>query len=243
MRTRILTVLAAWLAVCAWLALGKLALALMPPINIPLIRSEFATSTIAVYGGIGLVGALLSVFAGFAPPLGGGISAHRRFAWPLAVGVALGALAVVIDRFTQGAAFIARVTGEPTFNVDFPQSLPVYLTGAVLPEVVYHILPLSLAMAIVALIRRKGLHDRTFLVLAALAALIEPLLQGGGMIAMAPGNAGELLLTQFVPYFVTSYPMNLAACLSLRRSGFLSPIAVRMGFYAVWHIAYGNFLY
>ncbi len=233
-----------WLGVCLVLGVGKLALAMMSPINIPQIRSEFATSTIIVYGAIGALGAVLAALAGISPPIGGGVPPATRFVWPFVFGAALGAAAVVIDHFTHGAAFVAQVTGQPTFNVDFPQSLPVYLTGAVLPEAVYHILPLSLLVLLAnVVLKTEAARRRGFVVLAAVVALIEPVLQGGGLISLSSGDRTALFLGQFLPYFVTAYPMNLAACLFFGRSGFLSAIMVRVGFYVVWHIIYGNFLF
>lgn len=233
-----------WLCVCAVLVIGKLALAMMPAINIPLIRSEFATSTIIVYGAIGALGAVLAAIAGLPAPIGGGVSPATRFAWPLIIGAALGAAATLIDQFTHGAAFVAQVTGQPTFNVDFPQSLPVYLTGAILPEAVYHMLPLSLLVLVVNLfLRSEVARRRGFVLLATVVALIEPLLQGGGLIGLSAGDKTALFFGQFLPYFATAYPMNLAACLFFGRSGFLSAIIVRIGFYIVWHIVYGNFFF
>ena len=232
-------------AICvAWLLAARLALSAMPPINIPMIRSEFAPSTLAVYAGILAVGAVLARLASFPAPVGGRIPASRRFVWPALLGAAIGVAAAVIDRFTHGADFLARQTGQPTFNVDFPQSLPVYLAGPVLPEAVFHVLPLAFLMLVSRwFVSDAGGRKRAFFVLAGLVALIEPVLQGGGVIAMAKGDTPSLLLTQFLPYFATSYPLNLAACLAFGRSGFLSAMAVRLGFYVVWHILYGNFLY
>jgi len=52
-----------------------------------------------------------------------------------------------------------------------------------------------------------------------------------------------LLLTQFLPDFITNYPVNFGQAAFLRKYGFLAPFAMRLGFYVMWHIVYGNFIY
>jgi hypothetical protein len=52
-----------------------------------------------------------------------------------------------------------------------------------------------------------------------------------------------LLLTQFLPYFVTNYPLNLGQAILFRKYGFLASFAMRFGFYMMWHVVYGNFIY
>jgi hypothetical protein len=52
-----------------------------------------------------------------------------------------------------------------------------------------------------------------------------------------------LLVTQFLPYFITSYPLNLGQAVFFRKYGFLASFAMRLGFYVIWHIVYGNFIY
>jgi hypothetical protein len=233
-----------WLGVLAFVLFCKAALSQLPPINIPLIRSEFALSTILVYGAMGLVGALIAPFAGFAPPVGGGITAWVRFGQPILTGVALGAAAIGLDHFTHGADFLAHQTGQPTFNVDYPQSLFVYTGGAALAEAFFRFLPLPLLMLLVGMLVRSDTgRKRAFIVVALVASLMEPLLQGGGVIALGGGDKASLFVSQFLPYLAIAYPLNLAAAFAYRRGGLLSPILLRMAYYLVWHVIFGNFLY
>jgi hypothetical protein len=242
--SRILFSLIVWAGVIALVVAAKFALTQLPPINIPLIRSEFAWATIGVYAAIGGIGVLLAAFINLPPPLGGNISAVTRFIGPLLIGAVLAIAAILIDRVTHGTDFLAQQTGQPTFNVEYPQSLFVYSAGAVLAESVFRLLPLPLLLLLTyAFVKSPEGRARGFVVIALLVALFEPVLQGGGIIALGGGDKQALFMTQFLPYFVTSYPLNLAACFAYRDGGFLSPIATRLGFYLVWHIVYGNFLY
>lgn len=235
----------AWLVLVVYLVAVKFVLMLMPPLNVKVIASEFAWSTIAVYGAIGFVGVLLSMRTGFPDALDKSISNRQRILIPLALGAALGILAIIIDQFTQGTKFIEMQTGEASFNIYFPASLFVYTGGIVLVEAIFRVLALPLFLWLISnlLLRGRG-QPQTFWILAVILSLIEPVTQGLGIIFLkSSANPTMLLLTQFVPYFVTNYPLNLGQAIFFRKYGFLASFAMRLGFYVMWHIVYGNFIY
>ena len=119
------------------------------------------------------------------------MSVRLRVVWPLLLGVVLGSAALMVGKITHGADFLAAQTGESSFNVAFPQSIPVYLTGAVLPEAIYHILPLPLLFLLTQrVMRTEAGRSRAFYVITALVALIEPALQGGGILGLARATRG-----------------------------------------------------
>ena len=43
-------------------------------------------------------------------------------------------------------------------------------------------------------------------------------------------------------YAVHSYAFNFRAAVSFYRYGLLAPVLVRLAYYLVWHVGYGNFL-
>jgi hypothetical protein len=59
-RLRLSSTVLAWLGLVGYLILATFVLALLPPINVKVIASEFAWSTIAVFAVRGLVGAALA---------------------------------------------------------------------------------------------------------------------------------------------------------------------------------------
>ena len=75
---------------------------------------------------------------------------------------------------------------------------------------------------------------QTFWALALLLSLVEPLSQD-----LSLGQFGTGVMAAV---FVQDYALNLSQAALFRRYGFLSAIALRVVFYLVWHVAYGNFL-
>jgi hypothetical protein len=235
----------AWLTLVAYLLAVKFILMFLPPLNVKIVASEFAWSTIAVFGVIGFVGVLLSMLTGFPDALDKSISNRQRILSPITLGASLGIFAIIIDQFTHGAKFLEMQSGEASFNIYFPASLFVYTGGIVLVEAVFRIfaIPLFLWLISTLILRGRG-QNPTFWILAVILSLFEPVTQGLGIIFLKPSaDPLMLLLTQFLPYFVTNYPLNLGQAIFFRKYGFLASFAMRFGFYMMWHVVYGNFIY
>ncbi|HEY8599246.1 MAG TPA: hypothetical protein VIL85_12495, partial [Thermomicrobiales bacterium] len=67
----------------------------------------------------------------------------------------------------------------------------------------------------------------------------EPALQGGMLLGASGGVIGPGI---FAAYVAQAYAFNLTAALAFRRYGLLAPVLLRLAYYLVWHVAYGNFL-
>jgi len=151
----------------------------------------------------------------------------------------------VIDQFTHGTKFLEAQSGEASFNVYFPASLLVYSSGIVLVEAIFRIFAIPFFLWLISnlILHGRG-QNQTFWVLAFLLSLFEPVTQGLGIIFLKPtADPMLLLLTQFLPYFITNYPLNLGQAVFFRKYGFLASFAMRLGFYMMWHVVYGNFIY
>lgn len=235
----------AWLVLVAYLVVVKFILMFLPPLNVKIVASEFAWSTIAVYGVIGFVGVLLSMRSGFPDALDQSISNRHRILLPITLGAGFGILAIIIDQFTHGTKFLEMQSGEASFNIYFPASLFVYTGGIVLVEAIFRIFAIPFFLWLISnlLLRGRG-QNPTFWTLASVLSLFEPVTQGLGIIFLKPTTDPiTLLLTQFLPYFITNYPLNLGQAIFFRKYGFLASFAMRLGFYMMWHIVYGNFIY
>lgn len=235
----------AWLGLVVYLIVVKYILTLLPPINVKVVASEFAWSTIAVYALIGFIGVLFSLKTGFPDALDKSISNRQRFLIPIIVGAVLGILAILIDQFTHGTKFLEAQSGEASFNVYFPASLFVYSGGIVFVEAVFRIFAIPFFLWLISNLFLRGHgQNQTFWMLAILLSLFEPVTQGLGIIFLKPSaDPMMLVLTQFLPYFITNYPLNLGQAAFFRKYGFLASFAMRLGFYMMWHVVYGNFIY
>lgn len=116
-------------------------------------------------------------------------------------------------------------------NVRFPQSLLFYPSLALVAESIFHLIPLAL-LASVWKVTRFELHRARWLAIGAVA-LIEPVLQVAFFAGQSP-----LWMNVFVGLYVLAF--NLIALEIFRRSGFLALYAVRLGYYVIWHIAWGH---
>jgi hypothetical protein len=65
------------------------------------------------------------------------------------------------------------------------------------------------------------------------------ILQGVPLLVLSEGaiSAGV-----FAAYAVHSFTLNFTAAVSFRRYGLLAAVLVRLAYYLVWHVGYGNFL-
>lgn len=169
------------------------------------------------------------------------ITSAQRLVLPFAIGLGIGVLAIGIDIVTSGTQIIARVLGQPSFNIDFPGSLLAYFGGGIEVEVAYRLFSLPFLVWLISsvLLRGHGRHP-TLWIVGALTAGFEPLIQGGSVILVGSGLVTPLMVAG---YLVTDLSVNILAVVCFRRYGLLAPIALRWGDYLVRHILYGNFLY
>ncbi len=184
----------------------------------------FSLPAIGVIGAIGLIGVWLSHQTGF--PTAGKISLYG-----LAIGIALGVAMSAADViFGWTRAFNAQHVME-TYNASFPGSVLFYPGGAIIIEVVYRLLPIPLVLWLL----RGRFQVPAFALLALLTSLIEPVQQD-------LDNLRPDTILMVGTMFALDFALNLTQAIQFRRAGFLAAIMVRVAFYLVWHVAYGNFV-
>lgn len=112
-------------------------------------------------------------------------------------------------------------------NIPLPEGLLAYPAIAVVAEFAFHVIPLGV---LALLWRREGLGRN---LLVASVALPEPLLQVAWGTGHSPVWANALVGAHLLLF-------NLIGLLLLRRHGFLSAYLLRLGYYGVWHVAWGQ---
>lgn len=234
-----------WLILVAYAAAARLALGLMAPLNVRQVAADLSWANIAVFAILGLIGAWLCERTGFMPALDARVTGRQRFLIPLFMGAGLAVVAILIDMVTHGTRFIQTQTGQPSFNVYFPASLLVYTAGIMGVEAFFRVFPLPILQGLFSnLITRNRWPEWVYWVLAIIFSLAESATQGLGIVFLkASADLTHVLLTIFLPYFVTNYPLNLGQAIFFRRRGLLASWSMRLGFYLLWHILYGNFIY
>jgi hypothetical protein len=232
-----------WLCLAAYLGAVKVLSVTLIPITFRAADQEalFDWTTLGIYSALGLVGVVLAERTGFMAAWDVRVSQRQRLLVPALVGFGLATLAILLDVLTGGTEAVAQVTGQPSFNIDFPGSLLAYSAGGILVDVELRLFTVPFLLWLVSNVLLRGrAQTRTFWVLAATSTLFEPVLQGVGLAIMGGGVITPLMLGA---YTLTAIPHNLAQVVLFRRYGLVASILVRQAYYLVWHILYGNFLY
>jgi len=184
----------------------------------------FSWPAIGIVGAVGLIGIWLSHQTGFP-------AAQKPTVLPIALGVTIGLLMAggdVVFGWTRAAN---AQHGLTTFNAPFPGSVLFYPGGAIIVEVFYRLLPIPLVLWLLP----GRLQTVGFWVLAVLTSLIEP-------IAQDLDDVRPETLAMVSTMFGLDFALNMGQAVTFRRYGFLAAIVVRVAFYLVWHVAYGNLM-
>jgi len=245
-RVRLSSSVLVWLLLVGYLVSVKVViLPLFPPIEIDAVAAIFAWTNIVLFSAIGLVGVWLADRTGFMPALDPRVSNRQRYITPLLIGGGIGTLASLIDVITKGTEFLAENMGVPSFNTDFPSSLFVYTSGTVIIEAIFRLFPFPVLLWLISyVLLKKRWQEQIFWVLVILLSFLEPLGQlSGQMTPKVMENFGQFFLALFLPMLATNYPMGIVQAYLFRKSGFLASFMVRLGYYIIWHIAYGSVIY
>lgn len=235
-----------WLLLVAYLVLVKVViLPIFPPIEIDAIAAIFNWNVILMASFLGLVGVWLADRTGFMAALDPRVSNRQRYQIPLVIGGGIGALASLIDLVTNGTQFLAENMGVSSFNTDYPLALFVYTSGTVIVEAVFRLFFFPVLLWLISyVILKKRWEEQIFWALAIILSLLEPLGQlSGQMTPQTMENFGQFFLTLFLPMLLTNYPMGVAQAYVFRKYGFLASFTLRIGYYIIWHIAYGSLIY
>jgi len=120
-------------------------------------------------------------------------------------------------------------------HVPFPYSIPVYLTGGILLEMLYHFIPIVFLTWIISnLLLKKKWQNQVFWILAILLSLWEPIMQISGMLNM--GMITSLLFS--IMLFIFIFMANIIPLALFRKYGFLAPVIFRLSDYLLWHIIF-----
>ena len=227
---------AVWLALMAYWILADVLLTRFPPGGRPYAPEGWPA--LAVYAGLGLIGAWCAARTGFPAAWEARLPAARRLALPALVGAGSGVLTIAIEEVAHALRTLEGLLGPATFG--FPGSLLAYSAGAVKWELLFLLFPVPALLWLVSGVALRGRgQTQTFWVLAALAAAVEPAL---ALATLPPVAGGAIGPVAFAVLAGNGYAVNLAAAVAFRRGGLLAPILLRLGNYLVWHVGYGNFV-
>jgi hypothetical protein len=192
--------------------------------------SAFEWRVLLTLASCGLFGLVIAPYARFPDMWDRGVEHRKRLLVPIVWGVLYGFVTIVRD--------LPKPTGDHLY---YPASLPFYAFGAVFLEVMLRLFAVTLITWLIGEVFLMGhLRNAAFWIANIATSLYEPLphvwedLQSVEQPVQVPVT---VVNWAFHPLFLS----NLLTGYLYRRFGFLSAVLFRLSFYAVWHVAYGNF--
>jgi len=219
-------------AVAAYLVAVRLLVSACPGVFRSTTQAQvFDWPMLAIWIGAGAIGAVLAHRVGFPGPWDRRIGRRWRVHIPIALGIVFGVAAVITDGATHWTGYAAQQVHQPSIHIPWPASLVIYPGGAIIVEVIYRLLPISLLLWLASSVMLRGrANGAIFWLLALATSLIEPL----GDLDLRVLGAGTMLAV-----FVQDYALNLGQAYIFRRAGFLAALLTSVSFYMVWHVAWG----
>jgi hypothetical protein len=222
-----------WLALMAYWVLTDVLITIFPPGGRQVTPDGWLTHLLYTLAGLVAIAAMHRT--GFPAAWDAHIPASRRLLLPLLIGGIGGFLTIGVDIVGGLLATLQGLTGQ-SFNVAFPGSLLIYSAAAIHQELKYLLFPVPVLLWLISSVLLRGrAQTPIFWVLAILSSAAEPVLQGASIVSVFnPGVVAMIVAVAFA--------INVAAAVCFRRYGLLAAILVRLGYYLVWHVLYGNFL-
>ena len=179
---------------------------------------------ILLVAGLGFLALKLAPRVGFPDLWDKRISNRQRFIIPMLVGIAFGIGQIIL---------VSLVLALKIPMVAFPLAVPVYLSGGILMEMVFHLIPVVLLVWFLAnVLLKQQWQEQVFWVVAVLLSLLEPVAQTVGLYKM--GIISSPVLAAILFSFI--FAANLVPLYLFRQYGFLAPITWRLSNYLIWHI-------
>lgn len=192
--------------------------------------SAFEWRMLATITSCGLLGLLLAPYARFPDMWDVGVKHRHRLVVPVVWGVIYALVTIVRD--------LPNPSGDHLY---YPASIPFYAFGAVFLEILLRLFGVTLITWLLAEVLLMGhWRNASFWVANIMTSIYEPLPQIWDDLQKVeqPVQMPVTIVNwAFHPLFLS----NMLTGYLYRRFGFLSAVLFRMSFYAVWHVAYGNF--
>ncbi len=187
-------------------------------------------SALVIAGGLGGVGLWLSARTGFPGMWDYTLSLTRRFCIPLGLGLGAGFVFLLVGRSPSLVPLRAA-------TIPFPVSLPFYLYGGIVSEILFRLFLVPLPLWVVSsLILKDRWQELAFWGVALVTSGLEPLGQVGALYQLGMLD-GDLPPTVSLLLALT-YGVNLLSTYLFRKMGFLASVTMRVGHYLVWHMIF-----
>lgn len=147
---------------------------------------------------------------------------------PAVLGLAVGGVNLALEATIGTARMMAEAGNVASINVPFPASFWFYSGGAIIVEVLYRLILITLPLWLIAnvILRKRGQAAVFWGV-----ALVTSLAETAGLMSVVAGHLDMMLFVG-----VATYGLNILEAYLFWRRGALAPLVFRFCFYFVWHV-------
>jgi hypothetical protein len=221
--------LAIYMALMAYLVLVKVVLELgSVEAILPAQAAAFSWPVIGFLALAGGCGVWLGPRTGLPGLWDASVTPRKWLPLAAVAGLVLGVVNLTFEALAGTAQIMARAANAPSINVPFPESIVFYSGGAIVVEVMYRLILITLPLWLIAnvVLRERG-QAPVFWVLALLTSALEP----AGLVGLLAGHPDLMMIM-----VVAGFGINIFEAFLFRRHGFLAPLVFRLAFYLVWHV-------
>jgi hypothetical protein len=235
----LVVLLAALAAVNVYLSQGDWA-TMVPDQELPASKGVLAAANalimLVVYGGLGLLGLVLSRKVGFPALWDEAVSNRERFVVPALVGAGLGVFLIAAD-----AVFSRLHPLEPLPHPPFPTSLVASATAGIGEEIIFRLFFVSFwTWLISSVLLGRRWQEIVFWVVSALSGVAFAFGHlPSVMLLYGFERVGQLPVALLVEIVLLNGVVSLFAAHQWRRAGFLGAVGVHFWTDVVWHVIWG----
>ncbi len=206
-----------------------------PVIVIALVNVAIA---VALYGGLGFIGLVLSRKLGFADIWDAEVTNRQRFLTPGIVGALLGIFLVISDLVFSQFNGIGRLP-HPTF----PASIFASLSAGIGEEIIFRLffIPFWVWLISYVILRKRG-QNQVFWIIAGVSALVFALGHLPALMLLAgftsPAQVSPALYAEII---LLNGAIAIFAAFYMRKYGFLAAVGIHFWADIVWHAIWGLF--
>ncbi|MFP3896921.1 MAG: type II CAAX prenyl endopeptidase Rce1 family protein [Anaerolineales bacterium] len=213
---------------------------MMPDQELPASRGVLAAANalimLVMYGGLGLLGLVLSHKVGFPALWDKAVSNRERFLTPALAGGGLGVLLIITD-----AVFSRLHPLGPLPHPPFPTSLVASATAAIGEEIVFRLFFVSFWMWLISSVLLGGRwQEGIFWVVSVVSGVAFALGHlPSVMVLYGLERVGQVPIALLIEILLLNGVVSLFAAYQWRRAGFLAAAGVHFWTNAVWHVIWG----
>jgi hypothetical protein len=206
------------------------------PISKPVFAFMVAAIMIIVYGGLGLLGMMLSQKIGFPDLWSTTVSVRQRLLIPAFIGAILGVFFVLADAIFSKFHMLGPIPHPP-----FPTSLVASASAGIGEELIFRLFFISFWVWLVAnVVLKRKWQNQVFWIVAVGSAFAFAFAHVPSiMYLFGLKTIGDIPLALTSEIILLNGVLSIVAAYYFKRCGFLAAISIHFWADVVWHVIWG----